>query len=340
LRYLLGLAISIAFALLATACGMGTAQSPSLPPTSLPPTPRSSPSPSPTEAVVTLPPEALVEVQLEGGPNVLAASATRMWVELHRANGIGWLDPAEHTATVVQGIPVHCAIAADADDVWATQHDSGTVSHLDAATGEPRAGTNIGGACGVGVGQDQVWVTSPDSNVVQRLDPTSGAVLMSVPVPDAAFVVRPLDDLVYASGEGGGGWVWAIDPTDGKVVAKAGAPDVPFLDTIDLSFGSLWGTGRARPELYRLDPKTLKVQATIEVGSEPSGAVADSSNVWVSRLSGGLYRVDPTVNAVSGRWVLPYRWLSWPTVAFDRLWLTSLEDNVVVIIDPSLLPRG
>jgi streptogramin lyase len=290
--------------------------------------------------VPTLPPDALVEVQVDGGPNVLAASATRMWVELHRANGIGWLDPAQHTATVVKGIPVHCAIAADADDVWATEHDSDTISHLDAATGMPRRGTKIDGACGVGVGEGQVWVTSPDDDKVYRLDPTSGAVLMSVRVPENAFVVRSLGDLVYASGEGAGGWVWAIDPTDGRVVAKAAAPDVPFLDTIDLGFGSLWGTGRGRSELVRLDPRTLKVQAAIEIGFEPSGAAVDATSVWVSRLSGGLYRVDPTANAVSGHWALPYTWLSWPTVAFDRLWLTSLEDDAVVIIDPSLVPQG
>ena len=39
---------------------------------------------------------------------------------------------------------------------------------------------------------------------------------------------------------------------------------------------------------------------------------------------------DPATNAVSGTWALPYTWLSWPTFAFDRLWLTSLEEDAVI----------
>ena len=303
-------------------------------------TPASTPTVTSTPApLATLPAAAVAQIKIDGGPNTIATSQGRLWVELHRANSIAAIDPTSMAATPYPKIAVHCSISGDGGDaVWAAYHQSNLLTRVDGSTGASTLQVTIPEACGTGVGDGQVWVTSPSENTVVRIDPTSGKALLSVHVPGTPFFVHPEGDLVYASGEGGGGWLLALDPKDGKVVATRTSPDVVLVDQVALAAQSLWVSGRERTSLLRLDPRTLATQASIEIGSEPSGVASFAGSIWVSQLSGTLTRIDPASNEVTGRWTLPYTWLSWPTPAFDHLWLTSLEEDAVIAIDPQAVP--
>jgi hypothetical protein len=287
-----------------------------------------------TAAPRSVPPSALQSIELPGGPNVIAISANRVWVELHRASSLASIDPITLAPTQYPDVDVHCGIASDGmNAVWATHFDKNQLARVDATTGSATLTVTIPGACGLGVSDSQVWATSPSTARVFRIDPSSGSTIIDVAVPGMPFGAAPLGDAVYASGEGGGGWLAVLDSEDGRTLSISSAPDIVLPDGLALGFGSLWTAGRLDPRLLRLDPESLAVEAEIEIGGTPSGLAVTSDAVWVSRLDGQLIRIDPETGDISDRWSLPYSFLAWPTLGFDRLWMTSLEDNAVISID-------
>jgi streptogramin lyase len=324
-------------AAVAAACSAGTTASAGPTASPSPTAPPGTPAPT-IRAAVPLPPAALTEIPLSGGPNTIGITRDRVWVELHRKNSLASVDPKTSAVATYPDIHVHCYITGDgADGVWTTFHQGNLVTHVDATSGTIAQTTTIPDACGVGAEGDQVWVTSPSENKVYRLDPATGVIKFTRPVDGSPFVVTPAGGLVYASGEGGGGWLEAIDPADGHSVAKRHVTDVELVDMVALGSDALWVTGRTSTKLYRLDPTTLETRATIDIGSEPSGVAVGPGAIWVSQLGGRLTRVDPATNTATTTWSMPYTFLAWPIVAFDRLWLTSLEQDVVVAIDLSKL---
>ena len=91
--------------------------------------------------------------------------------------------------------------------------------------------------------------------------------------------------------------------------------------------------------LWKADPKDGRMLESAEV-RRPSGMLEYDGKLWVTTLDGELIAFDPdTLEAVS-RTNLGYVWLGPPVFAFDSLWVSALEDNVVLRIDPELVPAA
>ena len=78
-------------------------------------------------------------------------------------------------------------------------------------------------------------------------------------------------------------------------------------DTVRVAYGhgALWSVS-ATGELTRLDPVTGKEVATLGLGIEPAGLAVGEGSVWVTgSRSPVLLRIDPTVNEVVDRFLLP-----------------------------------
>ncbi|MDQ3880037.1 MAG: PQQ-binding-like beta-propeller repeat protein [Chloroflexota bacterium] len=242
------------------------------------------------------------------------------------------LDP-ETMATERIDVAVHCWVATTRDAVWATEAASSTITRIDAATGEVTTTATIPDACGLGTTADDIWVTSPGAATISRLDPATAEVLMEVETPEGPFTVFPRGDVVFAAGEGGGGWLSRFDVATGDPLDEWMAPDVPFFDKVEFTEDAAWAVGRTDPNLYRLDPVTGEPQEQIMIGREPSGVVVAGDAIWVSQLSGRLTRIDPSTGAITNTWTTPYSFLNLYTFAFDSLWLTSLDDNAIIRVD-------
>ncbi|HZI44244.1 MAG TPA: hypothetical protein VFD53_03425, partial [Ilumatobacter sp.] len=59
--------------------------------------------------------------------------------------------------------------------------------------------------------------------------------------------------------------------------------------------------------------------------------------LWITLLDGDLVRVDPIAGQITGAWTSEYTWLTSPVLAFGSLWMTSLDQNVVIRVDPATL---
>lgn len=140
-----------------------------------------------------------------------------------------------------------------------------------------------------------------------------------------------------------------LSPTALPNLAARVAADLPLTvpwphQRAVVAFGSLWipDTGESGPAaLNRLDPNTLEVMASIELGSEagafpPDGSAvaATSEGVWVTLgFQHAIAFVDPETNEIVRRIEVggdPYG------ITFDgsNLWVANFEADEVVRVDP------
>ena len=131
----------------------------------------------------------------------------------------------------------------------------------------------------------------------------------------------------------------AIQRVDAKTNQPAGEPmgglDQPCGGFVN-AFGSLWVPNCGKQTLSRLDPKTGKVAATIEVAiaDRPTTIVASPDSLWLlSDERTTLSRIDPIANTVVAEVRVEAGCTS---VQFGggAIWLTCPGLNKVIRVDP------
>jgi hypothetical protein len=124
-----------------------------------------------------------------------------------------------------------------------------------------------------------------------------------------------------------------VDSRTNRVTARVPVRGGPF--AIAAGAGALWVTGnfsRRDDVLYRIDPKTNGVAATIGLPGRYAGKLAATDGgVWVvvtgrHATSSSLVRIDPGTNAVARIVPLPRgRWVDGIAVDDDAVWLLALR---------------
>jgi streptogramin lyase len=309
--------------------------------TTIPPTTSEATTIPPTTEASAVAPELVPlagqqEVEVRGGPGFLAATDDTLWIELHRASHLARLDPGTMTVEPMADVPAHCFISAANGVVWTTIYRENLVTRTDAETGAT-ALIETPHACGLKATGDEVWIADPNDGLVHRLDPQTGDIVETIAVPEAPTNLSRVGDLLFATGEGNGGWLAVIDVASGKIVHSHAWPEVTHFDDLAPGFGAVWAAGRGDPRLFELDPVTGDVLGTIQIGGSPSGIAVGEDAVWITLLEGDLVRVDPAANRMTDVWTSDYTWLASPLLAFGSLWMTSLEENVVIRVDPAAL---
>jgi virginiamycin B lyase len=127
-----------------------------------------------------------------------------------------------------------------------------------------------------------------------------------------------------------------IDPKTNKPLDPVAGLKKPCSGTIT-AFGSLWIPNCETRTLTRMDPKTLKVSATLAIGAADvtMGLAATADSVWMltDNLT-TLSRIDPVQNQVVGEMRLP---AGCNDMAFGEgsLWITCLAENKLYRINPA-----
>ena len=187
----------------------------------------------------------------------------------------------------------------------------------------------------------------------QRL--MAAIVSILVAVPSMLFVVRafervkpPLPQLTSSTSV-------QLDP---RVTASIEVGPMGQTNAILAAAGSVWVTaysvdtdeGTLRNFLYRLDPSTNQIEASIELDGTPGwetggeGMTYAFSSIWIvgaGRVDGEpqaiLTRVDPSTNGVVATIGLGGEWGADVSSTSDAIWVATFADSVaqVVRIDPA-----
>jgi streptogramin lyase len=66
----------------------------------------------------------------------------------------------------------------------------------------------------------------------------------------------------------------------------------PSARAVVIDFGSIWIAGTREVELYRIDPATSQIVATIDLHSRPTTLTSGEGSVWVRQQDGTVQRID------------------------------------------------
>ena len=156
----------------------------------------------------------------------------------------------------------------------------------------------------------------PPSSVLPSASPSTvpGA---AAPSPTATALPQPVDSSV-----------------DGVAVRTLERGPLSAPIDVVVAFGSVWVANHRGSSVTRVDPETMKVQATIRTGQGPGWFVVTDDAVWVSNQMGvGMTRVDPETGdtADAGDWPTCGRAI----LAFDSIWQPACGMQLVMRIDPT-----
>ena len=165
----------------------------------------------------------------------------------------------------------------------------------------------------------------------------------SAATPPAGFTEQALDvpgfaDFLAIDGD----TVWTTNDgrveqwsTDGKLASVA----IPKpCGTMAMAEGSLWVGNCKGGEVYRIDPKTAQVLATIPAGVGPSGeqnVVAGAGSIWApDQAAGKISRIDPATNSVVAA-IDVAAGTTYLAFGFNALWAVSGTGKSLQRIDPA-----
>jgi hypothetical protein len=307
------------------------------------------------------------EVKRDRRPLVLAAAGVALLVAglvaffLARSGGapaptgnglLARIDPSK--ATVVGSVRVGTdptAVAVGGGSAWVGTRADSSLWRVDpmtlSSTRIAASGIPLGG---VAVSSRQVYVgnVSVSGGNVTRFDAASGAQLDVLSIggpyalagaPNGVWAVVPAArDVVLHLGNGAPGTVST------PVLARVVLPNPRPVDAVHFRFeetgvavgeGGVWVLGDAfDPQLWRIDPESRRVAATISLPFAPARVATGAGAVWVTgQLNDRIVRIDPGLNRIVATIPVGREPLA-VAVGAGAVWVANTIDRTVVRIDP------
>jgi streptogramin lyase len=198
------------------------------------------------------------------------------------------------------------AVAFGDGSIWVTNRIEHNILRVDMETGnalgspivldfEPREIT---------YGEGTVWVVSADHTRLAQVDPGTNDVILEIDlqplqIPDHVY-------LLLAAGEGA---VWITDQTnviqidpETKQIVGQPLPAGEEIITLGLGHGTLWTGSHDDGIVTRIDAKTHRVVATLEMGFSVHGLAVSEESVWVLDEHGfAAVRINPQSDQLEER---------------------------------------
>jgi YVTN family beta-propeller protein len=262
------------------------------------------------------------------------------------------------------------ALAAGASGVWVANHDDGTVWRIDPRTdaitmrssvhGAPADVAIIPAALGASLGASPgsvAVVNGPGDPNVAEIDASTGAVTAYNIFGGSPYAVvgtpSGINSPRVAAGPSGI-WVAGPDRAVGRSVIVGGKLIEPlliaaprderedsYLSGIAVGAGGVWVVGDpVDPVLWRIDPATGRLAATIRLPFAPTDVAVGDGGVWVtSELDDRLERIDPSTNQVTA--TIPVgRGAGTVAVGDGWVWVADEFDGSISRVDPRTMRIG
>jgi YVTN family beta-propeller protein len=243
-------------------------------------------------------------------PSAVAVGRGRIWVANFDDQTVSRIDPrplAIQTVSV-HGNPTDLAVGRGVVFVANGPFD-GSIALIDEASGtvtnviRVTRGTAFFAET-VAAGEGAVWLAnaSEDDRSVRRLDPARGGVVGKVLIRTLHDEVH--SDTTFASIAAGAGGVWVVGDDLDRTLWRIDPATARVAATIGLpsaprdvaaGAGAVWVTGQLDDAVWRVDPETNRVVARIPVGRGAAGVATGAGSVWVANS------IDGTVSRIDAK---------------------------------------
>jgi len=294
------------------------------------------------------------EFPVPGGPDWIAVGES-VWISNSPKNSVARIDPKTNKiADTVTGLNKPCSgLAIGFGSLWVPNCGDQTLARVDLKTAKITATIPTGVANsegGLAVTADSVWLLTDAKSTLARLDPEKNTIVAEVRLPAGCFTVA-----YGPPGPNAALWVTCtqanqvlrVDPVTNLVTNRiklnaepldaqpSGAPPVNAQPRfLTVGEGAVWVLCQGQGNVAKIDPKTMKVEATIEVGVPGGGGdiAAGEGAIWVSSFGFPISKIDPK----SGKVVQQFVGDGGDAIraAGGAVWLSNLRQGVVWRLDP------
>jgi streptogramin lyase len=260
-------------------------------------------------------------------PVATALAGDFVWVINNRDSTLTRVDTRSGQAQTIGGLNTPTGIAADdKGNVWVTTAAYESVVRVNGETLRPDFTVPLRHTAFLtAVGAGSLWVTEPPHNLglrgtLARISLTTTRVERRYGVGVFPVGVAFGERAVWVT-NGAEASVSRISPSNGSVQR---VPVVFGPGGIVTGFGAVWLTA-GENRIWKLNPKTRRVDEIIDVGGNPFGLTAGPDAVWAALPdSGTVVRIDPRTNQVVKRirlGFIPHTIAVGP----DAVWVTVAE---------------
>jgi YVTN family beta-propeller protein len=259
------------------------------------------------------------------------------------------IDPESGDTTTYRVSAHPGAITTGAGRVWLGDFREGALWTLEPRTGELKRLASIGSPRDLTALGGKIYLVSDTSDVFSQV--FTGTVARY----DAVTGLRERKlDLYSCTVAGGEGVLWSMGlfgdkrlstgPGELRIVGNVTLPyrepasvETTRINQRDLAvgYGSVWtlGDGIDR-RMWRLDRRTGRILATIELPFIPRTVAAGEGGVWVTApVDDRVLRIDPETNTIT-KTITTGRGTSGVAAGAGSVWVTSTIDGTVSRIDP------
>ena len=241
------------------------------------------------------------QVTVGAEPTGVAVAGNRVWVTTFGDSGVWRVDARSLSAVRIgaPGRPIGVAATGTtayvADNLAGNFGDPGNVARVQAASDVVSDIVPTGGAFAVAGSRDGVWVARPGGAVlIGNVSTFAGKIARKVAIPDG------MSWTFTGIGVGASG-VWVLGDALGRRLWRIDPATGRVVASVRLPFapasvaagdGSVWVTAQLDDEVVRVDPRTNRIVVRIPVGREPLDVAVGDGAVWVANT------IDDTVSRI------------------------------------------
>jgi len=252
------------------------------------------------------------------------------------------LTPDQIVAKIAVGSnPSRVALGEGA--AWVTNESAGTVSRIDLDTNQVVATVPVGNLPRhIAAGYGAVWVGNLGDGTVSRIDPSTNRVSATIPLDPSPqpFVAQPTGLVA------GAGAVWvpsAVVGAESGTVFRIDPDTNQILASIKVerwpaqvvtTDDAVWVTHTVPPVLSRIDPDTNEASANLSLECSTMGLAADAASVWAACVS------LPVLFRIDPRTNQATARIAigdhseGVALGPNAVWVTSGAENTLTLIDP------
>jgi len=227
-------------------------------------------------------------------PRALAAGAGSVWIADAKDGTVSRLEPDRDRVTTIPVGAEPAALAFGAGALWVAESGDRTVAQLSPVSNKVIQRIEIANApSAIAVGHGSVWVGSAVDRTVSRVRPDGSEAVIHLGVPPSAISTGA--GSVWVTSEENG-TLFRIEPRSGTVAKATRVGNRPV--AVAAGASGVWVVNRQDATVWRLDPATGSVTDTIAVPRDPGAVAIADGDVWVAAGDGRVARIDARTRRV------------------------------------------
>ena len=182
---------------------------------------------------------------------------------------------------------------------------------------------------GIVVSGDSVWMVTDKNGTLVRVDPSTNSVQEKLHIPAGSFNPVFSDETVWITGIESN-VLTPVDATSGRVLESIPVGSKPRFVTAGA--GSIWTLNQGDGTVSRVDEKSRKLVATVQLGIPGIGGdiAYGAGSVWTSVFEVPLTRIDANTDTVVRQWI--GKGGDSLRIGFGSLWITDYKRGLLLRI--------